>query len=378
MKIIQITDHNGSGGVNSFVYDLCKEQCKYAQVMFISFINKEKNVAIEQLAELEEKGIVVKCLGASSKLDAIFHYTLALRRIMIEFSKGEKCICNLHLKLSVLMGVMAGAGLKNIKLVETYHNTYHHYRLQYTLLHPWINHYIAISYTCGEEMRQRFHTKNIEMTVIPNGVNREEIRKIAYTHPVQEHNGILMMTVGRLSYEKNIKMSVEAFADFCRKDLIYRVIGDGPQREEIHEAAKKSNYIEFTGEIPRRCVLANLAEADIVIMPSLWEGRSILQLEAMALDKPLILSDVPALREVFGEEQLKESELYRRCNWGYLVRTNVPESYQSALEDFVGTNKETKENMKKNIRKNSFENDMKVVAEKYQFVYKKVMGGDVL
>lgn len=378
MKIIQITDHNGSGGVNSFVYDLCKEQCRYAQVMFISFINKEKDAAMEQLAELEEKGVTVRCLGASSKLDAIFHYMPVLRRIMKEFSKGEKCICNLHLKLSVLMGVMAGAGLKNIKLVETYHNTYHHYKLQYKVLHPWISHYIAISYTCGEEMKQRFHTKNTEMTVIPNGVNREEIREIAYTYPVKEHKGILMMTVGRLSYEKNIKMPVKAFAEFCRNDLIYRVIGDGPQREEILAAAQKNNYIEFTGEIPRRCVLANLAEADIVIMPSLWEGRSILQLEAMALDKPLLLSDVPALREVFGEVQLKETELYRRCNWGYLVHTNVPESYQLAIEDFVDTNTETKENMKKNIKKISVENDIKVVAEKYQFVYKKVMGGDAL
>ena len=227
-------------------------------------------------------------------------------------------------------------------------------------------------------MKQRFHTKNTEMTVIPNGVNREEIREIAYTYPVKEHKGILMMTVGRLSYEKNIKMPVKAFAEFCRNDLIYRVIGDGPQREEILAAAQKNNYIEFTGEIPRRCVLANLAEADIVIMPSLWEGRSILQLEAMALDKPLLLSDVPALREVFGEEQLKETELYRRCNWGYLVHTNVPESYQLAIEDFVDTNTETKENMKKNIKKISVENDIKVVAEKYQFVYKKVMGGDAL
>ena len=131
MKIIQITDHNGSGGVNSFVYDLCREQCKYAEVMFISIISREKNIAVEQLKELEKKGVTVKCLGALSKLDAIFHYILALRRTMKEFSKGEKCICNLHLKLSVLMGVMAGAGLKNIKLVETYHNTYHHYKLQY-------------------------------------------------------------------------------------------------------------------------------------------------------------------------------------------------------------------------------------------------------
>ena len=123
----------------------------------------------------------------------------------------------------------------------------------------------------------------------------------------------------------------------------------------------------------RQETLQNLATADMVIMPSLWEGRSILQLEAMSLDKPMMLSDVPALREVFEEQSLKENELYRKCSWGYLVQTSNPESYRVAAEEFTKISDEEKKVMSQCVRQASLQNDITVVAQKYQQVYKKIL-----
>lgn len=372
MKVIQITDHDGSGGVNSFVYDLCKAQKKLLnEVLFISLIRSDTPSKTE-LEELKSLGIKNVCLNAQSKKDAVLQHVGHLKKVVQKFSHGEPCILNLHLKLSVLMGVLACGDMKNVRIVETYHNTYHHYELQYALMHPWIRHYIAISHTCGLEMKRRFHTKDSQMTVIPNGIDREAVREMALKDPVQSHKGILLMTVGRLSYEKNIKVAVEALAPVCNENLRYRIIGDGPQMEEIKNAAAENPYIEFTGQILREEVLRNLVEADIVIMPSLWEGRSILQLEAMALDRPLMLSDVPGLREVFDEKPLKKDELFRRCSWGYLVRTKDILSYREAVLDFANNYKNDETEMKSRIREASTANDMKYVAKKYQKVYENV------
>ena len=104
-------------------------------------------------------------------------------------------------------------------------------------------------------------------------------------------------------------------------------------------------------------------------MPSLWEGRSILQLEAMALDKPMILSDVPALREVFDEKGLMENETWRRCAWGYLVQTNNTERYRVAAKDFMVRTALDKNLMAECVKAASLENDMKAVAEEYKNVY---------
>lgn len=372
MKVIQITDDNSIGGVNSFVYDLCEAQKRIKDdVLLVCIIDLRDNTGNKQLNKLKKRGIKVRCIGAKSKKDALIYHIKDLHIIIRDFAKGEPCICNLHLKLSVLMGVLATRGIKNVKCVETYHNSYHHYELQYRVLHPWISHYIAISQTCGEEMKKRFHTKDKEMTVIPNGVDREKIRNMAFTKPVKKHDGILLMTVGRLSWEKNIKVAVTGLSELCREDLYYRVIGDGPLMDEIQQATSENKYIEFTGQIPREDVITNLAEADIVIMPSLWEGRSILQLEAMALDKPLILSDVPALREVFNEKKLSDGELYRRCSWGYLVQTNNPESYRKAVIDFTNNYREVTIGMKQVVKMRSQENDMHLVAKQYENVYER-------
>lgn len=378
MKIIQITDHNGNGGVNSFVYDLCEAQIKLGnEVLFVSIIDYKDRATREGLHRIKNLGVRIKCIGARNKPDAIVHYIGILRKIIQDFAGNAPCICNLHLKLSVLMGVAASIGIKNVKIVETYHNNYSYYHLQYAVLHPWIKQYIAISQTCGKEMKQRFHTSKRLMSVIPNGVDREEIRASAFAQVLDRHRGTLLVTVGRLSYEKNIKVPVEALSQLCNENMEYIVVGDGPEADEIHRLAGNNPYIKFTGELQRQDALGYLAMADIVIMPSLWEGRSILQLEAMALDKPMILSDVPALREVFNEDPLTKKELYRRCSWGYLVRTSDAESYIMAVEAFSKLPKEEKNAMADRVRTASLENDINVVAQKYQEVYKKIIGNVV-
>ena len=374
MKIIQITDHNGNGGVNSFVYDLCEAQVKLGnEVLFISIIDYKEKATRQGLDRIESLGVKVKCLTAKDKPDAILHYIGSLRNVISDFADNKPCVCNLHLKLSVLMGVVATIGLKNIRIVETYHNNYDHYHLQYAVLHPRIKQYIAISQTCGKEMKRRFHTSNRLMSIIPNGVDRAEIRDSAFDRELQEHTDSVFVTVGRLSYEKNIKIPVEALSKKCRKGMKYIVVGDGPEKEEIYKLADANPYIKFTGELQRQDALHYLAMADMVIMPSLWEGRSILQLEAMALDKPMMLSDVPALREVFNEAPLKNNELYRKCSWGYLVQTSNPVSYSEAAEAFMKLSEEEKKSMSCRVKKASLENDINVVGQKYQKVYEKIM-----
>ena len=58
-------------------------------------------------------------------------------------------------------------------------------------------------------------------------------------------------------------------------------------------------------------------------------------LEAMALDKVLILSYVHGLREPFNENLLGNTELFRICQFEYLERTNNTNSYISAVNHFA-------------------------------------------
>lgn len=375
IKVIQITDHNGSGGVNSFVYDLCVAQSAAGMdVTFISIIDLKEKAALAELQELRNKNVHVITLQASSKPDALLHWIYELRKQIQTVAEREQCICNLHLKLSVLMGVIATVGIKNVVRVETYHNSYHHYELQYLMCSPFIKHYFAISKTCGEEMRRRFRTPDTKLSVIPNGIDRRTVRVLGKAHRNSATDSCLkLLSVGRMSYEKNFTRPVLALKNICNASLQYSLIGDGPQMGEVRAAASNNPYIQFDGWLPRNEVLGRICNADVVIMPSLWEGRSILQLEAMAMDIPMILSDVPALREVFDEKPLTRDEMFRKCRWGYLVRTNEVDSYRLAVLEFQSLAKEEILNMKAYIRKISEENDMKVTVSAYNSLYMKLL-----
>lgn len=374
MKIIQIMDNlNTVGGVNSFVYDLCIALKEAGQdVTLIGIIgNSEKSKA--QAMDVRKADIPVHCLCMSEKKQAIAKGIPKLRALIKEIAGNEQTICNLHLKLSVLVGCLATNGLKNITCVETYHNTYHHYHLEFFLMQHRIKKYITVSNTAKQEMFERFHAPKNKVVAIPNGVDREKLRSMVsrFGH---DGNYLSVISVGRLSYEKNFIVPVKALASLCNEKIRYTLIGDGPQRQEIEEAAEGNPFIKFLGAVPRKTVLKELAAADIIVMPSLWEGRSILQLEAMAFDLPMILSDVPGLREPFGIDGLSSNEEYRCLTIGYIVKTEEFYSYKKAVEHFFTHPKEWK-GMKQEMRRISEANDIRQTATRYLDVYKEILRG---
>ena len=199
MKVIQIADDlSTGGGVNSFVYDLCyalKEQG--CDVSLIGILKKGYDLNSE-ISQLRAAGIRVECISAVSKKDAIIHCIGKLKTLIKDIADGDSTVCNLHLKLSVLMGVLATRGLKNVKCVETYHNTYHHYHLQCWVCSPFIKKYICVSETAKEEMHRRFKTPYKKLVAIPNGVSRSRIRTLAKIQEYKPQKGkIHIVSVGR-------------------------------------------------------------------------------------------------------------------------------------------------------------------------------------
>ena len=374
MKIIQIMDTLGAnGGVNTFVFDLCEAlKSNGHDVALVGILSKgmDSNPEIERLRKLN---IRIECVGALSKKDAILHHVGDLKRIIKSIVGEEDTVCNLHLKLGVLMGVLASMGEKNIRCVETYHNTYHHYHLQCWCCIPFIKKYICVSSEAKREMKRRFFIPDTRMVAIPNGVTREKIRCVSGIDNLRMDEGrTSIVSVGRMSYEKNFMTAVKALVSICSDKVQYTLVGGGPQEVEIRMIAETNNNVKMLGVQSRTRTLQELAKADIVVMPSLWEGRSILQLEAMALDKPMIISDVPGLREPFSEPPLSSREQMRVCKFGYLVQTNNEDAYRKAVEHFI-QNKNSKYRISDYVRKISLENDLTEMAEHYYREYVKVV-----
>ena len=373
MKIIQIMDTlTATGGVNTFVFDLCIALKKKGQDVSLIGIIGDRVLEQDLAKDVKEAGIPVTCLWMQSKKDAILHGVPRLKTAIQEISGGNPTICNLHLKLSVLLGAMATRSLRNVKCVETYHSRYSKYGLERAAMSPFIEKYICCSDSAEEEFRTRFKPKAEKVVSIPNGIDAEQLKKSIDGMPERAEERCTFLSVGRFTDQKNMHVTTAAFAPISSKIMIYKLIGEGPLKEQAVEATKDSKTVEFLGSVPRSEVVYNLSCSDMVVMPSLWEGLSIFMLEAIAMGRPLMISDVESLRAVVKEPPLNPGEKWRRCSWGYIVSTSDVEAYRSAALDFID-HADLKDEMSAIIKGLAKEYSISTTASRYVEVYNAVM-----
>jgi len=120
----------------------------------------------------------------------------------------------------------------------------------------------------------------------------EEVRKELGISPSEK----VVIFVGRLEPVKGIKYLLKAAKSICKKmsNVKFLVVGDGPLRSELQ--ACSNPQIIFTGW--RNDVPDLLNASDLLVLPSLSEGLPISILEAYAIGKPVIATNVGAVGEI--------------------------------------------------------------------------------
>ena len=117
---------------------------------------------------------------------------------------------------------------------------------------------------------------------------------------------IVLGTISRLDPIKNQTMMLRAFQRAHKElpNLKLLVVGDGPQRDELHALSKELNLndsVIFTGFQPKP--QAYLALMDVFLLPSLSEGTSMTLLEAMSFGKPSIATAVGGTPEILQHQE---------------------------------------------------------------------------
>ncbi|MEU5436017.1 glycosyltransferase family 4 protein [Streptomyces sp. NPDC020719] len=136
-------------------------------------------------------------------------------------------------------------------------------------------------------------------SVVPNGVDLERYRPrrdgedpraalpaLAHLAP----NAPLVVCVGRLCRQKGQDVLLDAWRELGRELPGARLVlvGDGPDEQALRAAAPGS--VVFAGAVED--VTAWYRAADVVVLPSRWEGMALAPLEAMACQKPVVVTDV--------------------------------------------------------------------------------------
>jgi len=136
-------------------------------------------------------------------------------------------------------------------------------------------------------------------------------------------NKIVVCFVGRLVRLKGLSFLLHAQKALQKSipNLHLLIVGYGPEKELLESMAKSFDLkATFTGYVERNEIPSYLSAADIFVNPSLTEGLPLTVMEAMAMEKAVVATDVGGT-----------SDLIRNGENGFLVPPGDVESLATAI-----------------------------------------------
>lgn len=163
-----------------------------------------------------------------------------------------------------------------------------------------------VCFVSGDLRRRHEHRyRGLECRTIANGITPLDRSETRPSGPPLAPNRLHAVAVGRLTRVKGLELAILALARLGSDHPWHlNLVGDGELRAELTELAASlgvADRVTFHGF--RRDVEAVVAQADVLLMPSLHEGLPYALLEAMSLGVPAIASNVGGLAEVLRHEK---------------------------------------------------------------------------
>lgn len=170
------------------------------------------------------------------------------------------------------------------------------------------DHFVVVSERLQSVLHETHHIPKDKITKIYNGIELSEycpngvepaaglIRKEFDI----EDGSPLLVSVGRLVWQKGFEYFLRSAPLIFNAQPQARIliVGEGLLRDELAKQAKElgiDGQIIFTGF--RKDVKTLLAAADLFVAPSLLEGFPMVTLEAMAMAKPIVATNIDGISE---------------------------------------------------------------------------------
>ena len=212
--------------------------------------------------------------------------------------------------------------------------------------------------------------RRTRVDILPgSGVDLNRFTPVKKTRSRNED--IVFLFIGRLLVEKGIEEYIDAarIVKNSWKQVRFQVVGpfestgNGSSLRSRLMRAVEDNTITYSGAVED--VRPYIAEADCVVLPSYYrEGTPRSLLEAAAMEKPVITTDMPGCRDVV--EKGKN---------GYLCKIKDPEDLASKMIQFLELSAAERSRMGRyGRRKMELQYDEQIVIGKYRSAVQNIVG----
>jgi glycosyltransferase involved in cell wall biosynthesis len=255
----------------------------------------------ELAGPLREAGIETVCLGVDRRrpIQAVRRLVEALRRFRPELVQSFLLHANVATRLGALLAgrpwVVGG-----LRVAEP--RRWHLAIDRLTI--PLSTGSVCVSEGVRRSSRDRGWIDPGRLTVIPNGVDpapfdrAQPADRAALGVPA---GATLALFVGRLDVQKGVPILWPAAAQVIKADPRWHLLlaGDGPLGEEVRTIASHPPFAGRVHPLGRRDDVPSLLKtADLLVLPSLWEGMPNVVLEAMAARRAVVATAVEGTEDL--------------------------------------------------------------------------------
>lgn len=178
----------------------------------------------------------------------------------------------------------------------------------------------------SEDLKRHIEAYDIRahFRVVPNVVDSSLFAPGDRTS-TREDNRKCLLLVALLDPKKGVPYLLEALALLREKrdDFVLDIVGDGPNRAEYEELARKlglQEVVRFHGLKTKQEVAEFMRKADVFVLPSEWENLPSVIIEAMASGLPIVATNVGGIPEMVDDGA------------GILVRPRDSEALAKAID----------------------------------------------
>jgi len=221
-------------------------------------------------------------------------------------------------------------------------------------------------------LSEKFGAPENKIREVANGLDLEEIKSLKIAAQIKNELQIapgcnIVGTVARFTEQKGLKYFVEA-AKLIKEQIPnckFIIVGDGELKNSLIKFAQNIGIYQeiiFTGY--RVDAVSILSIFDIFVLPSLWEGMPYTILEAMALKKPVVATNV------FGN-----SEIVLNGKTGNLVSPRDSFAISKAVIALLKNKEKAKKMGENGFHRIKTDFSGKKMTEKIEHIYLELLNG---
>lgn len=195
------------------------------------------------------------------------------------------------------------------------------------IAYPMADAVIAVAHGVADDLIQNFNVNPVRVKVVYNPVVTAELLDLSknrFEHESFDGPDIsVVLSVGRLTSQKNFNLLIRAFAELTNKrNLCLVILGEGELRQDLEGLAKElgiASKVYFPGFVLNPFMW--MRRASVFVLSSDYEGLPGALIQAMACGTPVVSTNCPS----------GPSEILEDGKWGRLVAVNDSKALSKAI-----------------------------------------------